>query len=212
MHPAQTQEQKYSKVPSVRLWDSHNLFSQVFPQIEPNIILSFPMMHLLPRLATSLPLARLPEPASALWRTLFLVRLTASSAPAFLLPFPLLLLALRERVERRGQGADPAAAAAAAGERDRQKKCKTCSWGESGWRKTGRQIEETSEESRYVTAVLFWYLCIHFLISCMMNNLLFVQDRIPSFSWHWFCFLLLFLTLFFIVVVPVNLESKDSQC
>ncbi len=45
-----------------------------------------------------------------------------------------------------------------------------------------------------------------------MNSLLFVEDWIPRFTWHctYFLLLLLLLPLFFILVLLINLESKDS--
>lgn len=49
------------------------------------------------------------------------------------------------------------------------------------------------------------------VLNWMINNLLFIHDWIPSFSWHCSSFILLFLPLFFILTLPGNLESRGCQ-
>lgn len=99
-------------------------------QFEPSRIflthtLSVVVMHLLPGLSASPPLAGLPQSLFTLCDTRSLICRTAPSSSAFLLPFPLPLAGVS--VKRRSQGADPA-------QWRRERGGGKCSWTETGWR------------------------------------------------------------------------------
>lgn len=101
---------------------------------------------------------------------------------------------------------------------------------------TGRQTEDTPEDSYdiynvfvrvgllFVSLVLlvfnYWSIPIKYRMDKLATqwcvkvyvktSLLFVGDWIPGFSWHRSYFLLIFLSLFFILILPVSLKDSES--